>query len=202
MARAWKVSGFWRMSGHVRIRGIVPPVVVVVPNLLDLGDLPQLTGADHVAHLDLVRIAHPLGAHLHHLFGIENRVARQFRLFNVDGHGFLAIAVFTRPDRFGEEFRVLVVACGDHHSVEIRHSEHVFGVFELLHLRAESSPTISGRLLPVQLPEIAHRDDAEVLCLLGHPDHVSVAGAPVTAAKKTKVDAVVCADHPAGGPGT
>ncbi len=86
---------------------------------------------------------------------------------------------------------MLMIAGGDHHSIQFRHGQQLFGVFELFHIAAEAALAVGGSTLAVQRPNVAHRHHPKVLLLLTHLHHVAVAPAATAAAQKCQVDAIV-----------
>ncbi len=86
---------------------------------------------------------------------------------------------------------MLMIARGDHHSIQLRHGQQLFGVFELFHITAEAALAVGSSALAVQRPDVAHRHHAKVLLLLTHLHHVAMAPAATAATQKCQIDAIV-----------
>ena len=78
----------------VRIVWQSPARAIEVPALIDRDDFPERSIAHDLAHAVLVRVAQPLGAHLHDLLAGPHCITSQLGIGQRVGHGLLAEAIF------------------------------------------------------------------------------------------------------------
>ncbi len=67
---------------------------------------------------------------------------------------------------------MLVIAGGNHHSVQLRHGQQLLGVLERFDVTAEAALAVRGGALAVQGPNVAYRHNPQVLLLLTHFHHI------------------------------
>src|SRR5262249_10812573 len=144
-------------------RTTAPAWAVVVPNDLDLADLPERAGLDKIADGDLIRFAAMLRSDLRDAFVFEYGVAGGLGLLQVIGHRFFAIAIFASLGHEFEMGRVLEVGGRDQHGVHVFEREHLLHVLEGARLLAVIFGRLRRRRLAVDLPEIANGGHLHVL---------------------------------------
>src|SRR5262249_14932969 len=123
-------------------RTAAPAWAVIVPNDLDLADLPERAGLDKIADGDLIRFAAMLSADLRDAVVFEYGVAGGLGLLQVIGHRFFAVAIFARFGHHLQVSRVLEISGRDQHGVYVFEREQFLQVLE----GARRAPVIFGRL--------------------------------------------------------
>ena len=140
----------------------MPARPVEIPALADSDDLTQLAFADHIPYLMLIGIAEPLRPQLHHPIALQRRIPRHLGVFERIGHGLFAIAILTCAHHFRQQPGMLVIACADHHRVQLRVGQQLFRVLKGLGPHSEKLLGIVGGPIAVDRPEIADAAQIEV----------------------------------------